>query len=508
MDPPGLAPLAEMAMKCRKELNSLAGKYARTTTSFRIHQIEFREWLAAYHVFEKENVEWSLDYLVRNKLEARCTIYIGLESLLLEIYSAKKQIRDVEAAGLSSEATSSGTTSKEVVKKDAAGPNQDALKAVLAVCQNDMYCVVQLLGSVTEVLARASTYVHSELMTRHPEFVVRDEWEADVSQVFEMLMKHAISVKCQVRNELLHRRLAEMICRRRRALNYHWRYHDHSPMNILRDNLNPPTFWVTMRAAESGQHPAPPTLAPGQERNHVLNDLEPYVCVFIECRAATKTFRNKHEWLYHMEVHHGSTWKCLEAKCRNRTFHTQISFEQHGINAHDYTTSQMSYVCRYSRRPSPAVLRSCPFCGPRAGDPPANDEAYIRNLDAHAAAHRLYDHVAAHLEQFALLALPFIPDAPVFPGRNPEYLRRRRRERQADNDWEWDFSDTLSSPVRGRRDVCPGSSRSSVSTASSDSSCPLTPDGFDLSELVSVVPPYTSIAGYEILFAEELDEDE
>ncbi|PYH49419.1 uncharacterized protein BP01DRAFT_362346 [Aspergillus saccharolyticus JOP 1030-1] len=583
MNPPGTAPLINLARQCQTELDKLASQFVHNVRSFRIHQIQFRSWLKDFAVCNTQTPDISLDWRVRNKLEARCALYIRLESLLLTIRSSERKLRgaaaaaaaeaeagtadesgvSTPAAGLSaagtlalalavvplSEAVGSDGTStvvspvmspvtaivpsavtspvvsplsspvmspaseadsedsgddgdddeeeeeeeeeEETDEEDSDNESSDsssdshgqleeidAFTELLIYCRNDIFAIIRYLDGDAERLARtSSTYAPSPLMAQHPEYVVRDEWEADVNEVFRLVVQNTVHHRCKVHDRVLETRIVETVCQRRKALNYHWRYQDGSPMNILRRNLNPPTFILALWDIELGNHPALPKLRPGQTefecpycrftlpahyaipsewKKHVLADLEPYTCIIPHCTHPTQTFATIPQWLYHMEVAHASKWHCFEPACRQRTFHTQIAFEQHGINAHNYTPQQTKHITESARRPLPAVFTVCPFCGPRPDhDPPSqlrdDGAAYIGNPRAFAAAQRLYSHVAAHLEEFALLAIPYRPrrrlpaayilwyaltlGPNVFRGLTPQEIRRvvmppRRRRRR------------------------------------------------------------------------------
>ncbi|PYH83055.1 hypothetical protein BO82DRAFT_411977 [Aspergillus uvarum CBS 121591] len=559
--PPGQAPLVELARKCQRELDVLAARFAdRAPHVFHVHRVQFAAWLEHGYVFETDRVDMTLDYRLRNKLEVRGVLFTGLESMMLGIRAYRRKLRkalkvveavealeaavtaaaavaalgadedgkdngggggQVEQDGESSPQESASESHEEEVDAEfAEAPrhrqSEDPFTNALRFCRYEVWHLIRNLDWATDLLAHSSMYAPSVLLQDHPDYSVRDEWERDVNEEFQVVVRSALRHRCDVYNKVLNARLGTMVVNRRRALAYHSRFQDDSPMHVPRQNLNPATFVMAMRDAAHEEHPPRPTLGPGQEefecpycrftlpaaryashdawRQHVLTDLEPYMCIFDACTAETNTFRTPQQWLYHMETSHSSTWTCRVPRCRGRTFYRQVAFEQHGINAHGYTSADLKTISHESRRPSPAIFRRCPFCGPRPGeDPPRNDDAYLGNVAAFHAAHRLYNHVARHLEEFALLAIPYPPREPVVPPFEQRGDSRYSRHilpipRVADHgNWEWTFAESLPAYMY-RRDVFPGSSRSSVSAASTPYYRPSTPvHGPDVSDLVDVV---------------------
>ncbi|RAH79821.1 hypothetical protein BO86DRAFT_401459 [Aspergillus japonicus CBS 114.51] len=553
MNPPGQAPLVELARKCQRELDVLAARYAdRAPHAFHVHRVQFAAWLEHWYVFEADRVDMALDYRVRNKLEVRGVLFTRLESMMLGIRSYRRKLRkelkvvgavealeaavaamgadederkgEVEQDGESSQEESESESDEEedIDAEFAEAPrhrqSEDPFTNALRLCRYELWHLIRNLDWATDLLAHSSMYAPSVLLQDHPDYSVRDEWDRNVNEEFQMVVRSALRHRCDVYNKVLNARLGTMVVTRHRALTYHSRFQADSPMHVLRQNMNPATFVMAMRDAPHEEHPPRPILAPGQEefecpycrftlpaaryvshdawRQRVLTDLEPYMCIFDTCTAEINTFRTPQQWLYHMETSHSSsTWTCRVPRCRGRTFYRQVAFEQDGINAHGYTSADLQTISHESRRPHPAIFRRCPFCGPRPGeDPPRNDDAYPGNVAASHAAHRLYNHVARHLEEFALLAIPYTPREPVVPPLEEDrgdsgYSRHILPiPRVADHgNWEWTFAENLPA-YKYRRDVFPGSSRSSVSAASTPYYRPATPvDGPDVSDLVDVV---------------------
>ncbi|RAH41954.1 uncharacterized protein BO95DRAFT_505362 [Aspergillus brunneoviolaceus CBS 621.78] len=537
MGPPGQASLVEIALKSRRGLDRLAARFAdRAPHAFHVHRVQFAAWLEHWSVLETDRVDMTLDYQLRTALKT----VENVEALEVAVVGAAIAAMGIDDAWYSSDSSEAADLDAEFAEEPRHRDCEDPFTNLLKLCRYELWHLIRTLDRNTALFAQSSMYAPSDLLVHHANYIVCDEWDREVTERFEAMVCRALRYRCKVHNKVLQARLGKMVCDRRRALNYHSRSQDDSPMHIPRQNLNPVTFVLAMRDAAQEEHPPPPPLAPGQEefecpycrfklpaaryashdawRKHVLTDLEPYICIFDACTEEANTFHTPQQWLYHMELHHSSTWICRVPRCRNRTFYRQIAFEQHGINAHGYTSESLRTICHESRRPYPAIFHRCPFCGPRPDqDPPRDDDAYPGNAAAHHAAHRLYHHVARHLEEFALMAIPYTPSEPVvYPtppagggggGRYSRHILPIPRVEDHGN-WEWIFDENLPAYMY-RRDVFPGSSRSSVSAASTPYYRPSTPvDGPDISELVDVVESEDAdVSIYEDAELFEGDED-
>jgi tetratricopeptide (TPR) repeat protein len=132
---------------------------------------------------------------------------------------------------------------------------------------------------------------------------------------------------------------------------------------------------------------------------HFYLDLQPYICTFEGCNRAHKLFGVKQEWFQHELDYHRTqqTWYCAKAECRTE-FETRALFEQHVRLSHPDIVVQQSAefldilidTCqRLSVKDQPSPQKECPLCG----------AAYK------GTASDWKDHIAHHLEQFALLAM-------------------------------------------------------------------------------------------------------
>ncbi|KAK0701724.1 hypothetical protein B0T26DRAFT_660161 [Lasiosphaeria miniovina] len=131
---------------------------------------------------------------------------------------------------------------------------------------------------------------------------------------------------------------------------------------------------------------------------HFYMDLQPYTCTFEECSRAHKLFGIKQDWFQHELDYHRTrqAWYCAKAECRTE-FETWALFQQHLKSEHpDIRTDGPDLRAlaqawqRLSLQPQTSAQRQCPLCGvPYKDDAPAEWR----------------DHIAHHLEQFALLAI-------------------------------------------------------------------------------------------------------
>jgi hypothetical protein len=126
---------------------------------------------------------------------------------------------------------------------------------------------------------------------------------------------------------------------------------------------------------------------------HVFLDLEPYVCTFENCLHAHKTFGRREEWFHHETCEHmlQKVWVCHSPLC-TKEFSSEVLFQDHLLSFHGdlFQGSDLSAVLDIFKSVSPLMMRTylCTLC-----------QSSFRD------ASKLKEHVANHLEQFALTAL-------------------------------------------------------------------------------------------------------
>ena len=132
-------------------------------------------------------------------------------------------------------------------------------------------------------------------------------------------------------------------------------------------------------------------------REHVLEDLRPYVCTFPSCDQMM--FPNRELWFNHELENHRVEHVChFCLKCQD----SAIAYEVHLLREHQSLLKNLdlSTFLGTSRQAVTTIRHSlCPFC-----DPEVKDE----NLPLDVSSFKI--HVAAHMEQLALFALPRISD--------------------------------------------------------------------------------------------------
>ncbi|KAK4167894.1 hypothetical protein QBC43DRAFT_125765 [Cladorrhinum sp. PSN259] len=134
---------------------------------------------------------------------------------------------------------------------------------------------------------------------------------------------------------------------------------------------------------------------------HLYLDLQAYSCTFEDCNRPHELFSKKEDWFQH-ELHAHriqwrKVWRCADPGC-NTEFQDPALFKQHLTSNHSDTVSKLSpssldvvlETCQ-SREHEICLQTCCPLCG----------VSYKKSSRT-----EWKEHIAHHLEQFALLALP------------------------------------------------------------------------------------------------------
>ncbi|KAI1488984.1 hypothetical protein F5X96DRAFT_42443 [Biscogniauxia mediterranea] len=123
-------------------------------------------------------------------------------------------------------------------------------------------------------------------------------------------------------------------------------------------------------------------------KRHVFRDLRPYSCSFPDCSNPAKLFATRHDWIYHEMQMHRRTWNCHEC---DSVLPSKKLMVAHSRTAHQdtLTPSQLLVLVDMSERPiDEDKILPCPLCP---------SELYLN---------RLMEHLAGHMEELALFALP------------------------------------------------------------------------------------------------------
>ncbi|KAI0203574.1 ankyrin [Astrocystis sublimbata] len=193
--------------------------------------------------------------------------------------------------------------------------------------------------------------------------------------------------------------------------------------------------------------------------NHVIGDLEPFICVFSHCLEAGRhetgqtsplTFETSKAWISHMQNAHGHTWECRAPSHNPIIFNQESEYQEHSIKEHGVPEMHAGTLSSAARRPVLEKVLECPF-----GD----DFQPPDKVDASAvfASEALQLHVAAHIKEIALLTLQKLPsdvdettmnvdsDQPL-EDEGPGFAMLRGSMYSVLDDEDLDFQDDVEAP--------------------------------------------------------------
>ncbi|KAJ4013726.1 hypothetical protein NW766_005965 [Fusarium irregulare] len=136
-------------------------------------------------------------------------------------------------------------------------------------------------------------------------------------------------------------------------------------------------------------------------KRHVFTDLQPYVCTFEDCVTSKTSFPTRAEWFQHEYTVHRLQWSCNWCSQPDIIFNSAEELKKHLNNTHVgmVTAVQMPLIIETCERPVRSfVSDSCPLCAD--WEPPSTKEN----------AKSFSRHLARHLQQLALEALPLAID--------------------------------------------------------------------------------------------------
>ena len=144
-------------------------------------------------------------------------------------------------------------------------------------------------------------------------------------------------------------------------------------------------------------------------RRHVYADLRPYVCTFADCDAPY--FTDVNEWFRHEMQSHRVSFSCR--LCGGKQYHTQSHFLAHVKKHHpalilDGDTQAILDISKKPLLDIPAA--DCPCCTDWLDRLQARSKTADAPDDIHVTTTVFKRHLASHLEQLALFALP-LPSA-------------------------------------------------------------------------------------------------
>ncbi|KAL6835930.1 hypothetical protein J3E69DRAFT_373214 [Trichoderma sp. SZMC 28015] len=181
-------------------------------------------------------------------------------------------------------------------------------------------------------------------------------------------------------------------------------------------------------------------------RNHVLEDIRPYVCILPDCKTPHALYKTSDSWISHMQIKHKvAKWKCVSSCQSNiRTFQTEAEFLTHAEDEHkeDFTTEEMlelANIGRYeiNRELGADILSECPIC-----------RMSFEDLDFLT----MYSHIAKELAEYAWISLPDSPHADTDVSQKASSKsasfddgrigQRRESEIEADRMFPWSLWDS------------------------------------------------------------------
>ncbi|EXL93544.1 hypothetical protein FOIG_13392 [Fusarium odoratissimum NRRL 54006] len=125
-------------------------------------------------------------------------------------------------------------------------------------------------------------------------------------------------------------------------------------------------------------------------QNHVISDLDAYICLFEDCDQPDVLYSHSDEWLSHLQQHR-RFWRCASHRDLD-PFRSSAEYIAHMRDVHNskLNDNQLRIMANRNSRKIPKMFPSCPLCG--------QDEDEVDG--------RLEDHLAGHLRSLALKSLP------------------------------------------------------------------------------------------------------
>ncbi|KAM5476153.1 hypothetical protein MauCBS54593_000838 [Microsporum audouinii] len=146
-------------------------------------------------------------------------------------------------------------------------------------------------------------------------------------------------------------------------------------------------------------------------QNHVIGDLEPFICIFSHCLegghhghgTGPLTFETSKAWSSHMQTAHGHTWECRAPSHDPIVFDQEIQYREHSIKEHGVPEAHAGTLSNAARRPVIDKVVECPFGDDFQPSGKAESSAVF-------SSEALQSHVAGHMKEIALLTLQKLPN--------------------------------------------------------------------------------------------------
>ncbi|KAL6835399.1 hypothetical protein V8C40DRAFT_272685 [Trichoderma camerunense] len=122
-------------------------------------------------------------------------------------------------------------------------------------------------------------------------------------------------------------------------------------------------------------------------RAHIIRDLRPYICTFEHCSNSEQLYDNRDDWIEHETSTHQTVLRCPMHE--EETFTTLATYDEHTQAFHKEDAMPSSFASSTATN----IHRSCPICSIVLG-----------------TVQKLQNHIALHLERFAMFSLPRCTD--------------------------------------------------------------------------------------------------
>ena len=140
-------------------------------------------------------------------------------------------------------------------------------------------------------------------------------------------------------------------------------------------------------------------------RKHIFADLRPYICTFKDCDS--KLFSSRSAWFEHEVYEHRQVHQCMF--CKQNSFKSRDHLRSHLAREHAKTCPPpmiSSLLTATMKMPETFSANSCPFCDDLSRGIPKTNLNTQETQRERISAKKFRKHVATHMEQLALFALP------------------------------------------------------------------------------------------------------
>ncbi|CAM1509045.1 Fc.00g027840.m01.CDS01 [Cosmosporella sp. VM-42] len=159
---------------------------------------------------------------------------------------------------------------------------------------------------------------------------------------------------------------------------------------------------------------------------HVLYDLQPYICTYANCPLPKELYRSRKQWAEHENSVHRSCWRCFDHQ--DCVYTSPEGLRNHLESEHEgaIKEAQIADLIRLCAFNFEDARKVCPIC--------FQQQPFTRGLT---------NHLANHLERFALFALPRFHVEVENSAEGNEVSRRNQRGSRTslDTDQSLNFSD-------------------------------------------------------------------